>query len=127
MIATSEPANRPRLVSLAVLFGWTHANDRQFIFQNIPPRIIYSVDHGHFFPNPPDWKIKDHECNFTNAELKQVYDILINVTEEMIVEVVAVPPKEWGISLKERLGMIIYLTKRKKELQNHLESRLSIS
>ncbi|MGL6344710.1 MAG: HipA family kinase [Waterburya sp.] len=139
LIATSEPENRIRLVTLALLFGWTHANDHQFIFHKIPPRLIYSVDHGHFFPNPPEWRIKDLEkdlpatldsyfedCHFTENEFKKVYDILNNVTKTTIVQVVASPRKDWGISFEERLGMINYLTKRQQELQDHLKSRLSL-
>jgi hypothetical protein len=139
LIATSEPENRIRLVTLALLFGWTHANDHQFIFHKIPPRLIYSVDHGHFFPNPPEWKTKDLEqdspatldsyfdhCNFTEDELKKVYNILKNITEQTIAQVVAFPREDWGITFKERLGMINYLTKRQRELQNHLKSRLGL-
>lgn len=139
LIATSEPENRIRLVTLALLYGWTHANDHQFIFRKLPPRIIYSVDHGHFFPNPPNWKIEHLEqdspatldtyfdcCNFVHAELEKIYDILKDVTDNMIIEVVASPREEWGITITERLGMINYLINRKKELENHLQSRLSL-
>ncbi len=139
LIATSEPENRIRLATLALLYGWTHANDHQFIFHKIPPRIIYSVDHGHFFPNQPEWRIQDLEqdspatldtyfkdCNFTDDELKQIYDILNNVTKPAIVEAVAFPRADWGITFEERLGMINYLIARKKDLQNHLKSKLGL-
>ena len=122
-----------------MLFGWTHANDRQFIYQCPRPFTIYSVDHGHFFPNPPNWQVKDlatdssaildtyfDQCDFSIDELNIVYDILNNVTEEMIVRAVASARSEWGITLEEKLGMINYLENRKKELQNHLKSKLDI-
>ena len=139
LIATSEPKNRIRLATLALLYGWTHANDRQFIFRQTPPRIIYSVDHGHFFPNPPEWRIADLEqdtfavldsefenCNFTDDELKIVYDILNEVTDSTIVQVVAFPREDWGITFAERWAMINYLIERKGELQHHLKFRLGL-
>ena len=139
LIATSEPENRIRLATLALLYGWTHANDRQFIFCKIPPRIIYSVDHGHFFPNPPEWRITDLEqdtsavldsnfenCNFTDDELNVIYDILNEVKDSTIVQAVAFPKEDWGITFAERWGMINYLIKRKQELQHHLKFRLGL-
>jgi hypothetical protein len=65
LIATSEPENRLRIVLLATLYGWLVASDHQFLFTNTPPRLIYSVDHGHFFPNPPNWQIKDLQDSIT--------------------------------------------------------------
>lgn len=139
LIATSEPENRIRLATLSLLYGWTHANDHQFIFHKIPPRIIYSVDHGHFFPNQPEWRVEDLEqdlpatldiyfenCNFADDELKYIYDILNNVTDQAIVKAVAFPREDWGITFAERLGMINYLINRKTDLQNHLKYRLGL-
>ena len=129
--------NRIRLVTLALLFGWTYANDHQFIYQRPRPYTIFSVDHGHFFPSPPNWQIQDlvtnlpvtldsyfDRCCFTVNEFNLVYGILNNVTEEVIVQAVAFPRLEWGITYKEKLGMINYLKSRKKELLNHLRSKL---
>ena len=55
LIATSELENRPRLTRLAILYSWVLANDWQFLFKKNPPRLIYSIDHGHFFPGGPEW------------------------------------------------------------------------
>ncbi len=43
------PENRDRFARLALLYGWVVAADRQFIYQNQDPRLVHSVDHGHFF------------------------------------------------------------------------------
>jgi hypothetical protein len=51
------PANRTRFAFLAILYGWTLASDHQYIFRDDPPRLVYSVDHGHFFPGGPSWTI----------------------------------------------------------------------
>lgn len=36
--------NRIRLVTLALIFGWTHANDHQFIYQRPAPYTIHSAE-----------------------------------------------------------------------------------
>jgi hypothetical protein len=51
----TEGANPDRFATLALLFGWMHASDHQFIYENVSPHAVHSVDHGHFFPNGPNW------------------------------------------------------------------------
>lgn len=129
LIATSEDGNRPRLMLLAILYGWVFANDHQFLFNNYPPRLIHSVDHGHFFPNGPDWKIEDlkntpkaqldpyfADCHFTLAELKQGRKALEQVTEKKLIQAVASPPDQWQLTIEERIALVEYLAKRKQEL-----------
>lgn len=129
LIATSEPNNRTRLAHLAVLYGWIVPGDRQFLFSMSPPRIIYSVDHGHFFPNGPDWKIEDllnasfpilpecfSGCSLTTEELSEALDSLAAVTVAQIIQAVASPPDEWGLTIEERVQLVHYLIRRQKEL-----------
>ncbi len=130
LLATSDDMNRPRLALLAVLYGWTEASDRQFLFSNTRPRLIYSVDHGHFFPNSPDWTVEDiletdnvqldaflfRECNFTPIEINQSLDALAQIDEEAVVKIVGVPPVEWGITIEERVMMVEYLIRRQRNL-----------
>lgn len=129
LIATSEPSNRLRLAFLATLYSWAYANDWQFLFKRNPPRLIYSVDHGHFFPNGPDWTIEDlrqapaaqmtscfSNCGFTLAELAHARTALEAVSGELIIQTVASPPNEWGLTIKERIALVEYLFRRKQEL-----------
>jgi len=130
LIATDEPKNRSRLSLMALLYGWVYAGDQQFLFKNDPPRLIYSVDHGHFFPNGADWMVKDlveiedaqidpyllSNCNFTSLEVRQALDALAKIHEEEIIRVVAYPPEEWDITINERTMMIEYLITRKESL-----------
>jgi hypothetical protein len=51
----TEGTNPDRFASLALLFGWMQAGDHQFIYENAPPHLVHSVDHGGFFPNGPTW------------------------------------------------------------------------
>jgi hypothetical protein len=129
LIATSESNNRSRMCLLAVLYSWVFANDQQFLFNNHPPRLVHSVDHGHFFPGGPNWEIADLQnasqatldpyfsiCNFTKAELEQACCTLEAVSEESIVEAVASPPDTWGLTIKEQVELVGYLFRRKQEL-----------
>lgn len=54
---TDITENVARFARLAALFGWVHANDRQFIYENSRPHLVYSVDHGHFLPKGPAWTV----------------------------------------------------------------------
>jgi hypothetical protein len=129
LIATSEPINRPRLVKLAILYGWVQANDWQFLFTKTPPRLIYSVDHGHFFPNGPDWHkaqllvapraaLADcfSSCYFTQEEVQEGLQALGAVTEDKIIQAVASPPDQWGLTMDERVVLMEYLMRRQQEL-----------
>lgn len=129
LIATSEPDNRPRFARLSVLYGWVFANDWQFLFKKHPPRLIYSVDHGHFFPDGPDWSEETllaapraelapcfEDCYLTREEIGEALQALEAVTEEKIIQAVSSPPDEWGLTMGERVTLVEYLTRRKQEL-----------
>ena len=134
LIATSEPKNRSRFVLLAVLYGWVYANDIQFIFNKNPPRLVYSVDHGHFFPGGPNWTECDlipapqaelnsylrENCNFTPDEISSALRALSSVSEETIIQAVAAPPNEWGLTLDERVTLVEYLTRQQQQLLTFL-------
>jgi hypothetical protein len=133
LIATSELGNRPRLALLAVLYGWVVANDWQFLFEHDPPRLIYSVDHGHFFPNGAEWTIASlfqapcavldpcfADCNLTEAEIRQALSALKEISDESIIRAVARPPDEWGITMNERVALVEYLIQRRQELLQFL-------
>lgn len=55
LIHTDKPYNRSRFALLSIMYGWLFSNDNQLIYANQPPHYVYSVDHGHFFPNGPNW------------------------------------------------------------------------
>lgn len=129
LIATSEPDNRSRLARLSVLYGWVTANDWQFLYRKDPPRLIYSVDHGHFFPGGPDWNETQllttshaeldpcfEDCYLTQEEVGDALRALEAITEEKIIQAVSSPPDEWGLTIGERVTLVEYLTRRRKEL-----------
>ena len=135
LIATSQPENRLRLVLLATLYGWTMANDHQFLFHRDPPRLIYSVDHGHFFPSPPNWQINDlinspvakldqffSDCHFTVDELRQAATKLRAISEIQIIQTVASIPVDWSLTIEERIVMINFLVNRQQEILSSIQS-----
>lgn len=126
--------NRQRFASLAVLFGLMAAGDDQFIYQNSQPHLVFSVDHGHFFPGGPDWTeatltgAPDPEvnqalhghCNFGDDELAEAADPLSAVTDGAIAQIVGCIPPPWGVSLPESVALADYLADRRDKLRQQL-------
>lgn len=124
------PENRPRFALLAVLFGWIGAQDHQFVYSKTAPQLVYSVDHGHFFPGGPPWTEASlaaapqsqpdtqviNACNTTQPEIHQALHALSDVGDEAIISVVSLPPDEWGLTMEERIALVNFLTKRRAEL-----------
>jgi len=119
-------ANRDRFALLAALFGWVHAGDHQFIYKNAPPHLVFSVDHGHFFPggvNRTSLKFEEN-CNpeidlhlsqqvkFSDEEIKKAISNLESITDSDIAQAVSSLPDDW-ITMDERIEMAVYLSKRR--------------
>ncbi len=127
---TNQPENRERFALLILLYGWVYANDYQFIYQNFRPNLVYSVDHGHFFPGGPEWKQRDlleaanaeinsrlvSNCQLKPEDMNQGLMLLDAVSEESIIQAVAAPPSEWGLTIDERVTLVEYLVKRRQDL-----------
>jgi hypothetical protein len=127
---TNQPENRERFALLILLYGWVYANDYQFIYKNARPNLVYSVDHGHFFPGGPEWKQRDlleaasaeinprlvSNCKLKLEEIRQGLPLLDAVSEETIIQAVAAPPSEWGLTIDERVTLVEYLVKRRQDL-----------
>lgn len=124
------PENRQRFPLLAILYSWAGVwSDHQFIYKKAPPHIVYSVDHGHFFPQGPNWSLPAlanaptavvdpvfNACGFSQAELFEAARKLESVNQGEIAGIVAGVPDDWGISNDETTGMTEYLSRRRKEL-----------
>jgi hypothetical protein len=127
---TAQSENRPRFALLSVLYGWVYANDYQFIYQKARPNLVYSVDHGHFFPNGPEWRENNllnapsaginqrlaRACQLKLEEIEPALLALNAVDEQNIVQAVASPPQEWSLTLDERVTLVEYLLRRQQEL-----------
>jgi HipA-like protein len=132
---TTEPENRPRFALLALLYSWAHAGDHQFIYKTQPPHLVYSLDHGHFFPGGPNWEAANlaippvtaidgvfGSCQLLDAELRIARASLEQIKATNIADAVAGPPDDWGINIDERLLLVKYLDKRRGEVLNFLPS-----
>lgn len=132
----SAPENRARYARLALLWGWTRASDRQYMYGEDPPHLVSSFDHSHFFPGGPDWTritlngrlavgLDDelsHYCRFKPSEVEEAAKLLKGISHAHIARAVAAPPGAWGIDISERVALATFLAKRRIELLNLLTS-----
>jgi hypothetical protein len=124
--------NRSRFSSLAILYGWAGTwDDHQFIYAEAPPELVYSVDHGRFFPDCEDWTIAAlssastatpdpqirSACALTDAELAPPLAKLREMDAiDIISTAVGAPLDYWGLSDDERVALADYLLRRHAEL-----------
>lgn len=122
--------NRRRFAKLAVLSGWIKSSDRQFIYDAADPFQVYSVDHGHWFPDGPNWTTAHLQsaapaeldqqivsnCALKPAEIADACDNLSAITVEMIAHALAIAPDEWGVTMAERVAVAEYLESRRVAL-----------
>jgi hypothetical protein len=122
--------NRIRFALLAILYGWAFVqSDHQFFYQD-GTNLVFSFDHGHFFPGGPQWTIEGlngappvmpdsvicNACQFAPDELAEARRRLSAVTFDSIAVAVAAPPISWGLNLDDRVALAIHMESRKNEL-----------
>jgi len=126
----SESANEPRFAALAYLFGWMHAGDHQFIYENASPHLVHSVDHGHFFPNGPTWDAASLAgaaapttdagivagATLSAASLDTARNDFRPATNDEVAAVVAATPLTWGLAEDEGEALCRYLAERRDVL-----------
>jgi hypothetical protein len=127
----ASPENRGRFARLAVLFGLVGASDHQYLHQNDPPHLVYSVDHGHFLPCGPEWTAQSLEQagpaspddsvvqthQVTPDELAGAAVALEQVTDDAIVDIVGGLPSTWGVDEDDRLAMVAFFIRRREEMK----------
>lgn len=125
-----EDENRDRFASLAVLYGWTVASDHQMIYENDEPHLVWSVDHGHFFPGTYNWTPKSlkkatsaapdqrvmNAAGLSITDLDEVLSRIKGVSAEHLASVIAAIPESWNITEAERIAAASFLYRRRKEL-----------
>jgi hypothetical protein len=127
-------ANRSRFAQLSLLYGLAYCqHDHQFFYQN-GTHLVFSLDHGHLFPNGPNWTpamlkamgpaVPDNTihtgCSLTNAELTAARDLLERVSDQVLAAAVASIPSSWNVTDSERIALVSYLEKRRGELLSNL-------
>lgn len=126
--------NRSRFAELSLLYGLAHCqHDHQFFYQS-GTNLVFSLDHGHLFPNGPDWTVDrlkgmpraapdttiEAGCSITAAELKSARDLLERITNEVLAAAVKSIPDGWGVTEAERIELLLYPEKRREELLTDL-------
>ncbi len=125
--------NRERFSALAALYSWVQASDHQWIYAKSYPNLVYSVDHGHFFPGGPNWTTQTLQasgnplldpqfqpCGLSAADFSPVVITLRSMDASVIAKAVARPWHDWAISLEERVEMATYLDRRRRPLADLL-------
>lgn len=125
----NAPGNRGRYADLAVMYGWAGANDHQFFYED-GTNLVWSFDHGHFFPGGPAWTIQSlraagpaavdgtiqSACNLTASELGEATSKLSSVHRDDFTTAIGWPPEAWYVTLDERIEMAVYLHRRQTDL-----------
>lgn len=122
--------NRDRFAALAILYGWLFAGDHQVIYST-SSSLVWSVDHGHFFPNGPGWTsqaltsaanpVPDanvmRNLQLSPVEISPAFTRLQAVTDADICTAISMPPETWGVSLQERADLVSYLIHRRDTMR----------
>ncbi len=121
--------NRNRFALLSVLYSWVSAQDQQFIYEKAAPHLVWSVDHGHFFPGGPRWSVQSltgvppavvdgtfAACALTPIEIAEAVEALRSVADHDIAAAVAAIPADWVFTAAEREAVARYLARRRSEL-----------
>lgn len=122
--------NRARFAAIAVLYGWIPSGDGQLIYQKKPPYLVYSVDHGHFFPQGPFWTLDTLKkapppaihpsvisaCKLAPSDISSAITSLGALQSADIASAVGMPIDGWGLSVDERSSVAEYLENRRDVL-----------
>ena len=128
--------NRSRFAALQVLYSWVQASDHQFIYDTSPPNLVYSYDHGEFFPGGPNWTVDSlraaadpaldpnfDACNLKEDELRSVAERLYEIRPRHIACAVAQVWDTWSVTSEEQIELATYLRARQLKLFPLLPSR----
>lgn len=130
VVHTNEGDNAERFANLAVLYGWTMADDHQFLYRTSSPHLVISHDHGHFFAGGPEWDPSSlaaaspaeldasivHGANCSSQRIHAAGLRLQALTELDIAAAVAAPPDSWNLDMDERIALMHYLWRRRAQL-----------
>ena len=126
----ADDDNKRRFTILGVLHAWIGFSDRQFLYEINHPFRVSAVDHGHFFPNGPNWTLASlataaapvvaadlvGACSLARGDLYAGCSALAKATDGEIARILAIPPAEWGVKINERIGVAKYLSARRDVL-----------
>lgn len=123
-----EPANKPRFAGLSVLYAWLQAGDHQWIYRKQEPHLVFSVDHGMFFPGSNNWTAAtlasattvQMDPQFAAVHIEKEFyapciDRLRTVTGEVVATAVARILPEWGVPEADQIALADFVIRRADE------------
>jgi hypothetical protein len=124
------PENRRRFASLALLYGLAFVqHDHQFFYQD-GTNLVWSFDHGHFFPSGPNWTVASLQgavaatpdptivagCALSPLELAAAKPSLNGITDDKLAAAIGAIPSAWDVTTPEKAELAIYLERRRDAL-----------
>jgi hypothetical protein len=123
----TDDDNKTRFAAVAVLHAWMGYSDRQFIYEINPDFRVLSVDHGHFFPNGPNWTQASLQnapgptvapdvimaCTLAQDDLVAACKPLATMTRQSVAEILGFPPSTWDVPPADRAALAEYLWARR--------------
>ena len=113
---------------LAVFYGWALGGNQQLLRKTEDDGDVFTVDHGHFLPNGPEWTATglttagDPTLDLmfvpqtTDDLIADAINDLEALSDQAIAGAVALPPDEWGIPDDDRVAVAKYLAVRRDRL-----------
>jgi hypothetical protein len=128
------PVNRARFAYLAILYPWLQAADHQLMYELSLPNLVYSHDHGLFFPGAHKWTAAGIAVQTTTAAKDPFFDpialtvvetaaavkALGDLTDSDIEEAVRGGRPEWGVTAEDLSALSACLKLRKVDLLSRL-------
>lgn len=121
--------NVARHAQLCVLYSWLDGNDAQWLYGKAEPHLVYSFDHGCFFPGGPEWTEDDLRnapppeqhpafdiCGLDSDTLKQAAAPLKALQPVQIAGVLASVPAAWGLTPVEAVAVSAFAHRRAQQL-----------
>jgi hypothetical protein len=121
----SDDDNACRQAGLMVLHDWLWGEDDQWLRAAASQNKYFSHDHGHYFPNGPDWTVEGLEAakdqahpspsavdGLDGAELERLADQLAALTKEEIAANVEVLPDAWPTGPTEIAAVVDFAVHR---------------
>lgn len=127
--AATTDRNKHAYGRLAVLYGWTKADDAQLIQKLDGDGDVFSVDHGHFLPGGPNWTAQKLDEDDSSPEpygplltgahpqaLTEAQDAARATDDPAIAAVVGKARSEWGVPRADLVALARYLAARRDTL-----------
>lgn len=134
----NDDDNANRYTTLGILADWCWGSDPQWLYAPADENRYTSHDHGHYFPNGPNWTAAALQANDAAAQgpstaiflpmrderTRALCDLLEAVTLEKLAETLGDIPSDWPITNDELVEMVNFLDRRRQAVAARLRLQL---